>query len=560
MTTRVASPVRTLVSVLIAVLVAAATIAAAPRATAEEAGATIEFLNPSPGTSLKISDKQAKDPTFGLSAWVSNASAVKLVEFEMTDPVNPLARATTIGAATQVAPDTYELQWATPATLTDGRYTLRAIAYGESRDSFVELDRDEETVTLLSTNDTIDITSPVRNGQLGMFLPAGRPAGGVIEAAQSSPNGWARVLYTTSRPGTEPAWKPCGAQPTKKAADGVSCVLAATENYSAITAIAAVANNTPYADAQGKDTGKEQPDPSADQTADAVRVSTYRQIPAALAIDPLTKKYTANDQGVFPCTDSISAVLTDQFGDGIFGANVDVHASGPTNGVYFEVVALVSKNQAPNKVHGGTEPAQNCTGAPTTSNEPQGVHRSPGGLSVKHIESLPTDGTDDAGRFPFKLFSESPGTTQITAWVDINEDDVYCEGEPSAAATIGWGADAAVATIEEPAKGCKIEKILRSIALQSSKTKVTRGQKVVLAGAITSDDSACVASQAVKLQSRRPGSAGAFRTIARQRTTQVGVYKFALVARRSMDYRAVAPETAMCVKARSVPTKVRTDT
>lgn len=548
---------RDVVVVIIALCIVALTLAAAPpaEATDELPRANIEFLNPTSGSSLKISDKAAKDETFPLSAWVSDADAVKLVEFEISS-ASPLARATTIGAAVAVAPDTYELQWSVPSTLADGRYSLQAIAYGRSGAGFVELDRDEETVVLLSAAETVDITAPTRNGELGMYTPNGRPAGAIIDTVQSSANGFVRMFYTVSRPGSEPVWKPCGFEPTKKAADGVACVLAATDRATAVTAISAIANSTPYMDAQGKDTGREQPDPSADQTADAARISTYVQVPSTVTMDPGTQKLTANGQGVFPCSAPIKAIVTDQRGARIFGANVDMHASGPTNGVYFEVVSLVSKNAAPDKNHGGTENGYNCTGTPTDSTEKQGVHRVPGGLSVKHVESLLAGGTDSSGAFPFRLFSDSAGTTQVTAWVDVQDDDLFCVGEPSASATIAWGQDGDEATpAAAQADGCG-NKVSRTIALEAGARRVAPGDTVGLAGAITSEVARCVDSQLVKVQARRAGSGSRFRTIARKRTTDLGVYRLRHVVRRSTIFRAIAPATSRCASARSLTTKV----
>ena len=556
MTARLANQARILVAAVAALCLLAGLFAAGSSARADEneRAATIEFLNPSTGSSLKISDKQAKDQTFALSAWVSGP-AVELVEFELSS-VNPIARATTIGAGTLVAPDTYELQWSVPQTLADGRYTLSAIAYGRSGESYAEIDRDEETVTLLSAAETIDITAPSRDGSLGMYVPDGRPAGGAIDTVQSLATGFVRVFYTTARPGTEPVWKPCGFEPTKKAADGAACVLGATDRPSAVTAISTVANSTPYMDAQGKDTGREQPDPAADQTADAARISTYKQIPTAVTLNPPTERLNANSRGEYPCSGVIKAVVTDQNGKGILGANVDVHAGGPTNGVYFEVVGLVSKNQAPDKNHGGTENGYNCTGTPTDSTEKEGVHRVPGGLSIKHVESEAKGGTDSAGVFSFRVFSEAGGTSSITAWMDVTDDDRFCVGEPAGLAMLGWGQDAAAGELEEAETGCT-DKVSRSIALESSATKITRGQKVQLVGAITSEEPGCVAGQRVRLQSRKPQKGTRFRTIATRRTTEVGVYRFSVAVRRSTVYRAVTPANEMCAKARSLPVRVR---
>lgn len=556
MTATLVNPVRILIAAAVAVVMFGGLLIGAPRAEAGDEAATIHFLNPSTGSSLKISDKQAKDQTFALTAWVSNSAEVKLVEFEISSLMSPLSRASTIGAATLVAPDTYELQWAVPSTFTDGRYSLRAIAYGHSGEGYFELSTDEETVTLLSTAETVDITAPVRNGELGMYVPDGRAAGGSIDTAQSSATGFVRIFYTTSRPGTEPVWKPCGFEPTKKAADGTPCVLGATDTPAAITAVSAVANSTPYMDAQGKDTGKEQPDPAADQTADATRISTYAQVPTTVTLDPATQKLSANDQGIFPCSGPIKVVVTDQHGDGILGANIDVHASGPTNGVYFEVLNAVSKNIAPDKNHAGTENAYNCTGTPTDSTEKHGVHRTPGGLSIKHMESDPKRGTDGSGAFSFKLFSDSPGTTSFTAWVDVKDDDRFCAGEPAGVGTIGWGSDAAPATVEEPEEGCG-GKVARTIALQAGAYKTVAGEKVEFVGAITSDDSACLAEQVVNLQ-RRAKNETKFRTISTRRTSEVGVYRFRSVVRKTSFYRSVAPATKRCVKATSLPVKVRT--
>lgn len=527
------------------------------------ADTSVAFLNPSAGSSLKISDKQAQDSTYTLSAWVSNASAVKLVEFEMTDPINPLARPITIGSATAVTPDTYELQWAIPASLTDGNYVLEAIAYGQNGDSYVELDRADEEVTILQGGaspagglETVDITGPVRGGSLGMFVPEGRPAGGVVDTGSSSNTGWVRLFYTTSSPGSDPVWKLCGAQPAKKAGDGVGCILTAADSPQLVTAIAAVSNATPYTDADGKDTGKEQPDPAADQSSDATRIATYLQQPTTLALDPGVQKVNADSNGVFPCSPAMKVTLTDQFGDGILGANIDIHASGPTSGLFFEVVALVSNNQAPDKGHGGTEPAENCTGpTPTASNEKEGVHRIPGGLSVKHVESLATSGTDDSGSFPFRLYSESVGTTMITAWADIENDDELCFGEPVATASIGWGGDAVPGEGEKPSE-CGSTKMIRSITLTASNLKVAKGGKAQLAAAITSALRRCISRQKVSLQAR-PAGQKKFRTLARKSTNKTGGTKFSLPINRATEFRASVPATSLCSGARSVPIKVQ---
>jgi len=477
---------------------------------------------------------------------------------------NPLAaRATTIGTATQVSADTYELNWTIPAGLTDGRYELRAIAFGNGSGVMKEIDRDIETVALLQgaassagAAETVDITDPVGDRSLGFYTPAGRPAGAVVGVNSSATSGFVRMLYTTTRPGSEPVWKPCGAQPTKKAGDGVACVLAATDRPSAVNAIAAIANSTPYMDAQGRDTGREQPDPTADQAADAVRVSTYTQYATTLTMDPATHKITTMTNEEYTCSNAITVILTDQLGKGIMGANIDVHATGPSDQLGFEVVSLLTKNQAPDKDHPATEYGYSCTGASEDNRlEMQAEHAIPGGPDHKHIESNPALGSDDAGRFTFKLWSDMMGTTQIMAWVDLVDNDRFCEEEPVATATVGWGEEAA-ATEAPHAEACSGARFPRSIAMQPSSSSVKRGTSFQLAGAITAQNGTCALSQTVRLTARVLGSTGAFKSVARKTTSELGVFDFTVKARRSKEYRAVAPVNESCRRARSLTVTV----
>jgi hypothetical protein len=144
----------------------------------------------------------------------------------------------------------------------------------------------------------------------------------------------------------------------------------------------------------------------------------------------------------------------------------------------------------------------------------------------------------------------------VTAWADVEEDDLFCSGEPAGSSTVGWGADAD-AVIPEAAANCGSTKKSRSIALEASKTKVARGEKVAFAGAITSATETCVTGQKVRLQARKLGSNARFATVAGALTSKLGVFRFDVTIRRAKEFRAVTPETTRCVASRSASTKVR---
>lgn len=409
-----------------------------PLGVARAADAQINFLNPSGySPTITISDKADKDQAIHLVAWVSSVPASPIVEFEMQPTVGV---AITLDA-TRVGNDTWET-FASVTNMADGTYTLRAILYSNLSES----DSAEQQVTLNRTDvppppaETVEMSHPTNGGSLGFFTPAGKRTTTMIDTVASEGAEQVRALYTTSAPGTVPTWVACGAKSSlTEKTPSVRCTLATGVSGSQVTAVAVVANNTPP---------PSEPNPVADDSGDAHRIIPYVQKPTDVDVAPETGR-----SDVAKCI-LLSATFTDQFLQPIAGANVDVHAVGPSDQVRFGTIAratsptapvLTSAFQAPDKGHVAQQDGIDCGGR----NDPagrQGDHNVPGGNDPQHIES--TTGTDDDGKFIFALYSDSNGGTNVTVYMDEDDDDVLDASEASGGARIGWGQDAPEPTTE----------------------------------------------------------------------------------------------------------------
>ncbi|HVF52951.1 MAG TPA: hypothetical protein VNC78_05010 [Actinomycetota bacterium] len=417
-------------------------------AAAQGPAPSIQLLNPSSHSTI-VSDKLDADATYHLVAWTAGAPASALVEFEIQQGTSPTI---TIGTATRVGADTFSLAWDIPPTVTDGSYRVRAILYSGS--PLQEVGRDEQVVeinhqsgaapTALDAAETVEIVYPAIGGQVGVYAPPPGPAALVADVALSAGATRVRLLYTTSPTGTEPAWTVCGSETAAQAADGVRCTFAATDGAMSITALAAVANETPL------------PPPAAfneslNESGDAHRVEPYLQVPQSVTIQPSIVRVDPAVSGAFPCAPisaepAFLATVIDQRGRRIAAVNVDVHAQGPTDQLAFDTSTQSHPNQPPDANHTPPEPAYSCQSG--TFSGQQGDHNVAGDADTKHIESV--TGTNDAGQFSFRLHTDAGGATRITAWADIDADDLLCSAEPAGSASIGWGQDAPPPTALTP--------------------------------------------------------------------------------------------------------------
>jgi hypothetical protein len=400
----------------------------------------IEFLSPS-SFAKEIS---AKDDTstgdsknaYHLVAWVNSLPASPSVEFRYSVGDGDEE---TIGQATQVNPgDTFETYWTPPDDMDDDDnpgddtdITLIAVL----SDGSTELDRDTHSDFFVNNKsvdptdpdpldpqetprgETVEFSYPVNGADVGFFKPRDLPANAVPKVTASAATTFVRVLYTVSLPGSEPNWVVCGTQTKAQSdEDGVRCTLGASHQWSQVTALAAVANDTVdpvrgYAAAN-------------DDAGDAHRVLPYGQTIESLVVEPPQRP----DVQPGMCSPVFTIALLDQEAHPVAGANTDVHAQGPGDDLKFDFTAT-----KPSGSH-TSETAVDCNPPPPIEAGQQGEHNSPG-ADVKHAEPPVTS---DAGKTTFQLYSPTQGTTQLTAWADVDENDVYCTTEASDDASVGW--------------------------------------------------------------------------------------------------------------------------
>jgi hypothetical protein len=206
-------------------------------------------------------------------------------------------------------------------------------------------------------------------------------------------------------------------------------------------------------------------------------VSGYAQTAAGATVE-LSPQSTSAVIGFCP---TFTALVRDSRGNLIYGANVDVHATGPVD----EQVQFawnmddpqitgdqVSDNgpdthapgAPPGSGHETFESMAECDGTvssdgtftetPDADGDPadnnQGENASDGspgpgerGTQGRHIatgaDAKHLEGFTDADGFQFSLDNPTTGTTNVVAWFDIERpDDEVPTGEPSASASVTW--------------------------------------------------------------------------------------------------------------------------
>lgn len=269
-----------------------------------------------------------------------------------------------------------------------------------------------------------------------------------------------------------------------------------------------------YADEKGGSTVTVWADPDDDDTLGASEASGGAAIgwgeeppppPKQVLLEP-----ASSQANVGSCQKlSISAK---QGGVALQNSNVDVHAVGPGSNTSFCAVEGQSPSRAPDQ------------GGHTGNSDPDGAI---------HLEGE----TDTSGRFVFGVTSGSEGSMQITVWLENTDDDAQAPEETNTRGEVGWGGRES-----------------RTISLNASDRSVSSGSRVRLSGKIDAGD-ACKVAQTVKLQARRPE--GRFRGVGSTETSESGNYSFRRKVSRTTEFRAVAPRTDACNKARSGVKKVR---
>lgn len=570
----------------VAVLLALALLAAAaPAASAPAAPPpTIEFLNPSSfalaaDRGYVVSDQAtdvgpeccaASDGAFRFSAWVAGAPAESSVFFTVVQGALDFELPAVRPSDSTPSSDTWEASWDIPPDVLNGPATATAYVVVDNE----PIAQKSIEVTILRVSPGTDLAYPQSGGPFGTFAPLAAAVPEEGPAERTNPAGtvdalysgtadmsYVRTFYTTSAPGTEPVWHVCGTEPigdtsNGEADNGVRCTAENPADAGRMTAVAAVANNSPGAY-----------DDRFNQSGDAVRVVPYLQQPAALALDTPAQrvdKHAASER--FFCSSTVTTTVLDQLGRVVPGANVDAEAVGPTDALRFHTSSVLGGNVPPDRGAHSVETAFDCTGraeVPPANARPgkQGEHQIFGLPDVKHIESAA--GTSDRGTVGFRLYSSAPGLTNLNVWVDEADDgcaandDRYTTGEPAAAGSIGWGEDAGAPTPATPDAMTSClpdERASRSVGIRVSDSSITAGSKVRFSGRVGAADDGCRAGQPVSLQARRPGRR--FRSVGRAVTTATGRYAFEVAARRTRDYRAIVPATSACLSARSRSVRV----
>ncbi|MDQ3956724.1 MAG: hypothetical protein M3273_00210 [Actinomycetota bacterium] len=526
----------------------------------------------------------ASDGAFRFSAWVHNAPAGSTVFFSVVQGALDFE----ITGSSQTPADTWDAEWEMPPEVLNGPATVYAyLVY--NGEAVAQAQRD---VTIMRVEPSIDLAYPTSGGSFGTFAALAtalpdkgaaerkKPMGTVDALYTGTPDmSYVRAFYTTSAPGTDPRWQVCATEAVgsnnNNADNGLRCTMSSAEHALSVTAVAAVANDSPN-----------DYDERFNESGDAVRVVPYVQQPTELALsDAAEQRVDKNvEADRFYCTSSIGATLTDQLGRPIPAANVDVKAAGPTDGLKFHTSIVFASPVAPDRGNHVEEAGFDCTGSnpangvpsPNASPSTQGEHPLFGSPDVKHVESA-AGGTSDRGSVSFRLYSNSAGVTHYTAWVDeaddgcLTNDDRFIAGEVAAAGSIGWNHSPDVPAVRTPdtpvacspdgatptptPSPTEPEPAARSVRLRASDRNVAAGSRVRLAGRLASADETCVADQALKLKARRPG--GRFHAIASGRTGTDGRYRFAVAAKKTRSYRVVTPATEGCAGARSRTVRVR---
>ena len=439
----------------------------------------IELLNPSDHSNV-LSDKDSDpsndsspnpDPTdtqYHFNAWARNIPPNPLVEFFVIQGNTTFLLGSTSGGGT----DTFDVFAAIPNGLTEttlnaatgapegNTATVRAVLY--SNNGAQEVDRDEQTVVVNQSNpgsdplmrgpahrenaaETIEMVYPLNRGGMGFFTQQGQDPTGTVDVTTSASTDDVDVQYTISPVGTEPEWKDCNSTDETQAnsADGVRCTLESGDRPDQVTGMAVVAMDDESSAPNGQN-----PE-SVANAGDAHRAVGFEQVPNSVSV---TSHSVA--AGSMPgCSPVVTVTVLDGGGHAVTNAQIDVHAQGPSDNVWFnthdaETDAAGDPDPNDPPENHTTENGRRCSDG--TFGGTQGNHAVGGGFDRKHIES--TNRTDDNGEFTYRMYGEVPGGTTMTAWVDKDDDDRFCATERDGSGTITWGSGGPAAPAPEGAE------------------------------------------------------------------------------------------------------------
>lgn len=386
----------------------------------------ITLLNPNAAydATPKISDRfDGVDSRYTILARSTGEAESVIVEAAVA-PQNPntgeFENEITIGELERVSSgsDVWQLDWDIPSTMPEGTARFVVRAFVESAEGFVEAGSDEVEVSIsysdtspppVGSYDTVALLWPDQEGPLGFYKPRVGAWRVVVDGRTSPGATHVQMFVSTSRPGEEITFVPCGSVRTVPGDPfdtfTARCTLVATALPSQVTALAALA------EFRQEESGTRFP-----QAADVRVVKSYDLEPHDMnvVITPGWGRFPA------PATacHTFKVFVTDEFGRPVLGANVDVHATGPT-----DELILFGNGLAVPESH-SVETTRACPGGlPVPTNpRPQADHNVPGGVDSKHLESSQGTGLDlpdqPAGEISFAVASERAGITNLLAWVD----------------------------------------------------------------------------------------------------------------------------------------------
>lgn len=394
-----------------------------PAPDSELGSPVVRILNPMRATTPpKVSDKyDGVDRRYHINAVARGLPSEAVVElYAVTSQTTEIVLGTL--CPVRDTRDTFEGFWDIPETFREGIAELRIKAFDRPGEGAQVLASDQVRVDIQHrdaaappASENVTILWPLNDGPLGFFRNKAGEWKGNVEAIGGTGFTGAQVRYSTTALGAEPSFgNNCSTASSNvtRSSDSAkifnfTCKLAAGDRPSSVTAIAVVAQN-------GNDSSDvHRVHPFIQQTSDMqmslVSVPAPANQNATQAADqPSGRRRRAGTDCL-----TFEALVRDQFGRPVYGANVDVQLRGPSDTASFG--SNTADAAAPDKA-ASTESGVTCTGgvAPTFRQSRSVV---PDGPDVKGIESA-TIGTNDSGKWTFSIFSSEPGFAKITAWVD----------------------------------------------------------------------------------------------------------------------------------------------
>lgn len=390
----------------------------------EPGSPVVRILNPiRASTPAKMSDKyDGFDRRFHINAIGRGLPSEAVLEaYALTDQSTEVVLGTL--CPVPETRDTFDGFWDIPETFREGFADLRIKAFDRAGEGAQVLATDQVRVDVQHRDGgtspasaNVTILWPVNDGPLGFFRNKAGEWKANIQGIGSPGTSGFSVRYSTTPLGGEPRFTDCDpASPpvTTRASDQARqfdfpCRLRAGDRPSAVTAIAAVAQN-------GSDSSAvHRVHPFIQQTAD-MKVTLSSIAPATQTSAEWAERPSGRRRGAGKGCLTFEAFVRDQFGRPVYGANVDVQLRGPSDAASFG--ADTADAAAPDKV-ATTENGVACSppGTPSTTFR-QGRSVVADGPDVKAIESGSV-GTNDAGKWRFTFFSGEPGVATVTAWVD----------------------------------------------------------------------------------------------------------------------------------------------